>query len=191
MANASSKKWKTARYPKEITKALEREGIPKRILVIGCGLEEAAFYADSMPDVEVVGVDFHSDLIAKAQEIFPRPRVTYLHADALDLQFVNQCNLEPESFGAVVLTGLFSNVIFEKDIRQLFQNVNTVLAPGGRVVISDYLLVQREQNSSWDDRYIRDLIAILNAGMFDEEDSEVIPPFGVIVIDQEDYLQEM
>ena len=177
LPDAATRVWKTERFPQEVGIALEKN-VPKKILVIGCGVDETASYADLFPTANFVGVDFHPGVITAARDLYPRENVTYLQGDMLNSKFVN--SLEPESFGAVVLTGVLTNLVHEDDVVKMFQGINRLLAYEGRIIISDYLLNEPTQKgSSWEQRYMRDLLALKLAGFYSQDVS--IPPYGTII----------
>lgn len=161
LSNAADRIWNTARYPGEIDTALN-ESVPQRILVLGCGVDECAQYADALPDAQIVGVDVSQAVIDSAEQGFSRGNTQYQLGDILDDDFAE--TLEPGSFGAIVMTGLLTNIVDPDATIKLFQRVDTLLAQGGRVIISDYLIFE-SWIKEWTGRYLENLYGLADAGL--------------------------
>ena len=169
LPDAASRTWNTARYPGEVAEALLSQDVPSKVLVIGCGVDEAAEYADVLPNAHIDGVDFHRGVIDAAQAQYPRQNVSYQAGDMLEETFVT--TLEPESYGAIVLTGVLTNVVEPNQLQKLFHHIDALLARGGRIIISDYLYQEPVGNGlGWDVRYMMNAVALHHAGRIAEDD---------------------
>jgi demethylmenaquinone methyltransferase/2-methoxy-6-polyprenyl-1,4-benzoquinol methylase len=102
------------------------------------------------PQGEVVGLDCAGNLLAiaqrKAQQQLPRPPITWVQADALDLPFAD------DTFDAVTLGYGLRNVA---DIPRCLQEIQRVLKPGCRAAILDMVQPASPQMQQFQRWYLR------------------------------------
>jgi 2-polyprenyl-3-methyl-5-hydroxy-6-metoxy-1,4-benzoquinol methylase len=99
----------------------------KRVLDLGCGVGQLAFYLAETGAAEVIGVDVSEKMLELARSERGHPRVTYERAAIEDVAFA------PERFELVVSSLAFHYV---KDYRGLVRRVAEWLTPGGVLVYS-------------------------------------------------------
>jgi len=105
-----------------------REG--QRALDMACGTGDLALLlARATPAAEVVGGDFTPEMLDLARERNRHPKITYVHADALDLPF------EDREFDALTIAFGIRNVT---DPARALAEFRRVLKPGGRLVILEF-----------------------------------------------------
>jgi phosphoethanolamine N-methyltransferase len=103
-----------------------------RVLDVGSGIGGAAFHLAREYGADVTGVDLAPEMVAIAQERGERPvgqgSATFLLADILELDF-------PEKFDIVWSRDALMHL---PDKHRLFTRLHDLMAPGGRLVITDY-----------------------------------------------------
>jgi phosphoethanolamine N-methyltransferase len=103
-----------------------------RVLDVGSGLGGSAFYMNRAYGAVVTGVDILPQMVAlSAQRAAERniEGVTFIEGDILDMQ------LPEASFDLVYSRDAF---LYIKDKLALFRTLHRLLAPGGRLFVSDY-----------------------------------------------------
>lgn len=94
------------------------------VLDAGCGSGRVTeVLLDALPDGSVIAVDGSAAMVEEARDLLGNDRVSYIHADLLDL------DLDEE------VDAIFSNAVFHwiTDHRQLFERLGAALRPGGRI----------------------------------------------------------
>jgi ubiquinone/menaquinone biosynthesis C-methylase UbiE len=91
----------------------------------GPGLTTAAL-AERLPEGRTLGVDFAEPMIARAQERFSNPRVSFAVDDA------ERLSLPTATFGAVTCS---FGLMYCYDARSALQHMARVLSPGGRLMM--------------------------------------------------------
>jgi phosphoethanolamine N-methyltransferase len=106
------------------------EGV--RVLDVGSGIGGAAFHLARAYGAKVTGIDLAEEMVAIALERVGHPRmtdsVTFRLADVLETSF-------PEPFDIVWSRDAFMHIT---DKPRLFSRLYQLLAPGGRLAITDY-----------------------------------------------------
>lgn len=100
---------------------------PRKILDLACGIGYGSHMLAEKLGCVVVGVDVDEGAIAYAKEHYVHPDVTFLHADAREL------DLPAESFDAVVSFETIEHVDFDD---WLLRRFHQLLRRGGRLVAS-------------------------------------------------------
>jgi phosphoethanolamine N-methyltransferase len=103
-----------------------------RVLDVGSGIGGAAFHLSRAYGAKVTGIDLAEEMVAIAQERTKQARLTdsvnFLLGDVLETSF-------PEPFDIVWSRDAFMHI---PDKPRLFSRLYQLLAPGGRLVITDY-----------------------------------------------------
>jgi ubiquinone/menaquinone biosynthesis C-methylase UbiE len=96
-------------------------------LDLGCGLGQASFRLAEKLGYLVVAVDFDSELLAHAKNIYCGDRITWVHSTFNDLK------LKPEYFSWIVSCLSFH---FVEDMSTLLRNCASWLVLGGKLIFS-------------------------------------------------------
>jgi SAM-dependent methyltransferase len=99
----------------------------KRVLDLGCGVGQLAFYLAEAGAAEVVGVDVSEKMLELARSERTHPRVTYVR------EAIEGVTFPPERFELVVSSLAFHYV---EDYQGLVRRVGEWLTPGGVLVYS-------------------------------------------------------
>jgi phosphoethanolamine N-methyltransferase len=103
-----------------------------RVLDVGSGIGGAAFHLASAYGAKVTGIDLAEEMVAIAAERTKQERMTesvdFLLGDVLETTF-------PEPFDIVWSRDAFMHI---SDKPRLLSRLHQLLAPGGRIVITDY-----------------------------------------------------
>jgi demethylmenaquinone methyltransferase/2-methoxy-6-polyprenyl-1,4-benzoquinol methylase len=109
---------------------------PRRVLDLGCGTGDLAINIVKRAKnyVSVTGLDYSPNMLeiatAKAAVAVGRSRITFTHAEAASLPFVN------DYFDSVGISFAFRNLTYKNPLTEFhLAEVFRVLAPGGRFVI--------------------------------------------------------
>jgi len=105
----------------------------ERVLDVGCGRGELAFYA-AYKGLQVWGVDYSKDAIAMAEEIkrrLPRPE-----CQTVEFRWTRDWSREfpPESFDILFLCDVVEHV-YPHELDEMLQTAYRYLVPGGRLLI--------------------------------------------------------
>jgi SAM-dependent methyltransferase len=108
-----------------------------RVLEVGCGSGGPALHLARLTGCEIVGVDLHDDGVANASRMAREAgldaRASFVRADASEtLPFEN------ESFGALLCIDTVNHL---RDRRRVFGDWVRLLAPGGRLLLTDPITV--------------------------------------------------
>ncbi|HSW97546.1 MAG TPA: class I SAM-dependent methyltransferase [Candidatus Saccharimonadales bacterium] len=168
------REWPTPHMMEAVHDALQSEDVPRKILVVGIGgLAKDALHYAQIPDTQVVGIDINEQAVHMASDL-PKPdSVTFSQENILDPEIIGK--LGRESFGAVTMIGLLTNLITDNDAQIALNHSYQLLAPGGSVVISDYAL--GEGSDYWVGRYERDTQVLEMLGYGDSRTN-----FGTLII---------
>ena len=130
----------TDRFTDILTERL-RIGPGHRVLDLGCGIGKPAIRISDTTGASVVGVTINERHVELANERAraegKQDRVTFQHADAMDLPF------EGGSFAAVLA---FESII-HMDRPTVLREVERVLVPGGRLALTDLSPLTDESNT--------------------------------------------
>lgn len=132
---------------RNIRKFCELDG--KRVLEIGCGSGRNALAMTSF-DVEYVGFDIHAPFISWAEKHITRdfPNFRFRHADVENGQYNPRGQIssgsyafpfEDKSFDLIILTSVFTHML-EKDVMHYFDEIARLLAKGGKMYATFFLL---------------------------------------------------
>lgn len=157
----------------------------ERVLDVGCGIGGNAFHTAAKTGASVVGVDLSSNMLSVALERAQKAgdeRVSFLAADALTFPF------PAASFDAVYSRDC---IIHIPDKEALFRRFAHILKPGGRVVITDYCVGEKEHTPEFK-AYLQDrqyglrpiphyVAAFKAAGFVDVEGIDLTPRFAEII----------
>lgn len=105
---------------------------PLRILVAGCGANQAAILAHANPHCEVVGLDLSSQAIAHHRSLQARHNLTNLQCHQIDV--LDACSLS-QSFDLVVCTGVLHHMAQPESGLSALRDV---LAPYGVISLMLY-----------------------------------------------------
>jgi len=103
-----------------------------RVLDVGCGLGGSAFHMNRAYGAVVTGVDIQPQMVAMATQrtaAYGLSGVTFVEGDILDL------DLPAASFDLVYSRDAF---LYIKDKLALYRKLHKLLAPQGRLFVSDY-----------------------------------------------------
>lgn len=142
----------------------------QKVLDLGCGTGNlsAAF---SSAGCQVWGNDFSSQMIARAQQKFPK-----LHFSVTDVRDTLPVDF-PEKYDYIVSAYVFHHFPIEEKIKQMARYKQQHLNQGGRIIIGDLMFpseeamqaIANQYPDSWDDEYywimVRDLPLMQQAGL--------------------------
>src|SRR5690242_14476688 len=118
-----------------------------RVLDVGSGIGGAAFHLARAHGAKVTGIDLAEEMVAIAQarvtQLGLKDSVSFVLGDVLDASF-------PEPFDVVWSRDAFMHI---PDKARLFSRLYSLMAPGGKLVITDYARGQTPGSAEFE-RYI-------------------------------------
>lgn len=141
-----------------------------RVLDLGCGLGNTSKLLSSNSSLEIIGLDYCQEEIAKAKNIFPDLNIVYGNAE--DMPF------ESESFDTLVLKDSLHHFYQEADFQKVSSEINRVLKPGGRLIFLD-------PNVNAMIKFLRNLSGHVDAECCFDEAIEIVNDLGYTLLKNE------
>ncbi len=141
-----------------------------RVLDLGCGLGNTSKLLSSNSSLEIIGLDYCQEEIAKAKNIFPDLNIVYGNAE--DMPF------ESESFDTLVLKDSLHHFYQEADFQKVSSEINRVLKPGGRLIFLD-------PNVNAMIKFLRNLSGHADAECYFDEAIEIVNDLGYTLLKNE------
>ncbi len=140
----SKEYWNSVSETKQFTTPFQFEAFEKYvrpsalILDIGCGYGRTLHELSLRGYHNLIGIDFSEGMISRGHSLFPE----------LNLQVKTgpSVNMENESVDAVILFAVLTCIISDEEQRELIQEIQRILKPGGILYINDFLLNDDERN---------------------------------------------
>lgn len=159
--------WDAAAGSKRFTHPVDPawlNGVPRNAAVLdyGCGYGRTLGELARLGFTNLAGVDISPEMIARARAEQPGPCFGVLEAPPV-------LDLPDASVDLVLLLAVLTCIPADEDQRRLVAELHRVLAPGGRMVVSDLPLQEDERNQA---RYAR-FAPLHGHGVFETADGAI------------------
>lgn len=109
-----------------------------RILDIGCGYGRTLNELSLHGFTELHGIDFAGNMIARGKRMYPHLQLSEMKSPSIPFP--------DTSFELVILFAVLTCIAANEEQEYLLREIDRVLAPGGIIVVSDFLLNTNERN---------------------------------------------
>lgn len=154
---------KTCTLPLDFDLLLTQVQSDQAVLDYGCGYGRTCQGLVQHGFTKVYGVDVSREMIARGKKEYPELDLTYF--DGTHLPY------EKNFFDAVLLVGVLTSIPDDDAQRQVLQNIDYLLKPGGLLGICDFPLQMNQRNF---DRYQKYREKFGTYGVFELEEGVVL-----------------
>ncbi|MBR2704424.1 MAG: class I SAM-dependent methyltransferase [Clostridia bacterium] len=116
-------------------KYVEKDSI---VVDIGCGYGRTLNELHELGYNNLIGIDYSGEMIKRGQSLYPY--INFIKNDASKL------NMEDNSVDSIILLGVLTCTVSNDDQKNLINEINRILKPGGIVYINDFLVNDDERN---------------------------------------------
>lgn len=114
-------------------------GPDDRVLEAGCGMGETSTWIAREIGAEMVGINICERQLEIAREMADRRGVT----DSVDFRYDDYTEMETIEDESVDVVWGLESICYAKDKREVLEQAERVLRPGGRIMVADWFMNQR------------------------------------------------